>query len=221
MFLSMASQVSSEDVQALLLRCPAWETQLGDREELVASWESKPVRAQAALLRRIAMLDEADFISELSTLVARGDLLPGETEWRTRELFTDMAEEFIGSNKTELAVGFGHVLYDRVREAVRRYSLQQMCEYVLANADEYMQITGREGNWAGSSEMAALARALCRPVMAYGNNWVSQDEVQLVEAGPEAWEVQPYFAAYPAEEPRCEAIRVFQTQGGGHYQMLS
>jgi len=173
----------------------------------------------------MAILDESEFIAELAAARARGEPLSADVEWRTRELFTDMAEEFISSNKTELAADIPgwnrEALYTRVREVVSTFSLDQICDYVLLHADEYLQTTGREGNWAGSSEMAALSSVLQRPVQAYGNNWVSQDEIKLEQADGDEWKILPYFEATCYAEARGDAIRVFQTHGGGHYQMLS
>eukprot|EP00439_Symbiodinium_sp_Y106_P069434 s756_g11.t4 len=186
LFLSMALQVRAEDVKDIASRSAAWEAALGDN--LVDRWEDMGPRERASLLRRMAILDESEFIAELAAARARGEPLSADVEWRTRELFTDMAEEFISSNKTELAADIPgseeavsrclctsrwnrEALYTRVREVVSTFSLDQICDYVLLHADEYLQTTGREGNWAGSSEMAALSSVLQRPVQAYGNNW--------------------------------------------------
>eukprot|EP00931_Biecheleriopsis_adriatica_P049783 TRINITY_DN28804_c0_g1_i3.p1 TRINITY_DN28804_c0_g1~~TRINITY_DN28804_c0_g1_i3.p1 ORF type:complete len:242 (-),score=54.27 TRINITY_DN28804_c0_g1_i3:44-769(-) len=222
LFLSAAPQVAAAELTDLSSRSPAWEAELG--ADLGARWQDLQPRERAALLRRMAMLDEAEFLAELDGLLARGEQLPADVEWRTRELFTDMAEEFIGSNTTELAAdipGWDRMsLYSRVREVVSTWELERICKFVLLHGEEYMATTGREGNWAGSSEMAAMASALRRPVMAYGNNWVSQDEVQLLEVAPDQWELQPYFEAHVPGESRAEPILVFQTNGGGHYQML-
>lgn len=219
----MALQVRAEDVKDVASRSAAWEAALGDN--LADRWEDMGPRERASLLRRMAILDESEFIAELAAARARGEPLSTDVEWRTRELFTDMAEEFISSNKTELAADIPgwnrEALYSRVREVVSTFSLDQICEYVLLHADEYLQTTGREGNWAGSSEMAALSSVLQRPVQAYGNNWVSQDEVKLEQADGDEWKILPYFEATCYAEARGDAIRVFQTHGGGHYQMLS
>ncbi|CAJ1379708.1 unnamed protein product [Effrenium voratum] len=223
LFLSMATQVRKEDVYDLPARSPAWAEALGD----LSRWEDLSIRDRASLLRRMAILDEAEFIAEVAALRARGEQLRAPLMWRLEELFTDMAEEFVSSNQTELAANIPgwdrQGLYSRVREVVSSFTLDQKCEFVLLHADEYMQTTGREGNWAGSSEMAALSSVLHRPVQAFGNNWVSQDDVKIMEpeAGSSKWEVLPYFEARCFNEPRGDPIRVFQTHGGGHYQMLT
>eukprot|EP00930_Biecheleria_cincta_P048564 TRINITY_DN33850_c0_g1_i1.p1 TRINITY_DN33850_c0_g1~~TRINITY_DN33850_c0_g1_i1.p1 ORF type:complete len:362 (+),score=43.49 TRINITY_DN33850_c0_g1_i1:55-1086(+) len=224
LFLSVALQVDAADVESMLLRSDVWRQALG--HDLGQRWVSMNALERASALRRISMLDEADFISDLAVRCSRGEVLPDEVEWRVRELFKDMAEEFIGSNKTELAAnipGYDRQrIWDRVREVVRTTTLKGACEFVLKHADEYMATTGREGNWAGSSEMAAMARALQRTVIAYGNDWVTQDSVTLHELGPGTWQVQPYFQSWPLEKPDLrEPIQLFQTHGGGHYQMLT
>lgn len=222
LFLSVAPQILASDVANLYKHSPAWENVLGC--DLGSRWDSLRSIEKATMLRRIAMLDEADFFSELAAHAPDDACLPSDLETRTREMFTDMAEEFISSNKTELAANIPgwnrQALYDRIRELLKTKTFKDMQHFVLLHAGEYMQTTGREGNWAGSSEMAALANALKRDFKAYGNNWVSQDEVRLVEVAPGVWEPQPYFEAL-VQAPQGPPVVVFQTNGGGHYQMLS
>eukprot|EP00434_Breviolum_minutum_P005458 symbB.v1.2.004809.t1/scaffold270.1/size246978/20 len=50
---------------------------------------------------------------------------------------------------------------------------------------------------------------------------VTQDEVKIKEVEDGGQEVLPYFEARCFDEARGEAIRVFQVNGGGHYQMLA
>ncbi|OLP79683.1 Alanine--tRNA ligase [Symbiodinium microadriaticum] len=213
LFLSMALQVRAEDVKDVASRSAAWEAALGDN--LADRWEDMGPRERASLLRRMAILDESEFIAELAAARARGEPLSTDVEWRTRELFTDMAEEFISSNKTELAADIPgwnrEALYSRVREVVSTFSLDQICEYVLLHADEYLQTTGREGNWAGSSEMAALSSVLQRPVQAYGNNWdaavtIEQTcELQALKLAPQAKlrSLKPCFSMEERQRPSC------------------
>lgn len=193
-------------------------------------WEATPARGRASLLRRIALQDEADFIDEVRTSLRDGVSLSDEQEWRILELFKDMAEEFIATNKTELAADAGTAvpflsfglpgIYERVQKVVRETPFEKARDFVLKHAHEYMATTGREGNWAGSSEMAALARALRRPFAAYGNNFVAEDDVEVKEVEAGKLEVQPYFLAPAPAGERSLPVRVFQTKGGGHYQML-
>lgn len=221
LFLSMAPQVEPEDLRDVHLRSVRWEEALGS--DLADQWKDLQILQRANILRQMAILDEAEFLEELQAL-GSGEL-PPEAEWDVRELYTDMLEEFVSSNKHGLGDGvMGWDLqgvYKRVRKLLSEYERDQVHEFVLKHGAEYMQITGRQGNWAGSSEMAALSSVLRRPVLAYGNNRVTQDEVKvkLLEDGGK--EVQPYFEARCFAEPRGGAIRVFQVRGGGHYQMLS
>lgn len=175
------------------------------------------------------MFDESEFIARLGDLSARGDSMPPEVHWRAMELFKDMVEEFLttGSFLDELGIswtppwGDPHGRYNQVRQLARDTPSKEVYGFVLRHAEEYMRVTGREGNWAGSSEMAALANAFERSVEAYGNNWVSQDEVELRSVGPDEWEVLPYFDAIaPGGGRSLPPVRIFQTKGGGHYQTL-
>lgn len=212
LFLSMAPQVEPEDLRDVHLRSVRWEEALGS--DLADRWKDLQILQRANILRQMAIMDEAEFLEELQAL-GSAELSP-EAEWRMRELFTDMVEEFVSSNKHGLGDGvMGWDLqgvYKRVRKLLSEYEREQIHEFVLKHGDEYMQITGRQGNWAGSSEMAALSSVLRRPVLAYGNNRVTQDEVKvkLLEDGGK--EVQPYFEARCFAEPRGDAIRVFQVR---------
>merc|ERR1712118_290571 len=67
--------------------------------------------------------------------------------------------------------------------------------FVVKHAQQYVQTTGREGNWAGSSEMAALSNALRRPFEAYGNDWITQDAVAVKLQEDGSKDILPYFNA--------------------------
>jgi len=222
LFLSMALQVQPEDLKDIPSRSLRWEKLFGG--DLAERWKDMRITERALLLRQMAILDEDEFIAELQALRDGGQLTPRD-EWRMRELFTDMLEEFVGTNKHGLASGVMgwdlQGIYQRVRQLVSEYTPDQVYDFVLAHAQEYMEITGTEGNWAGSSEMAALSSVLKRPVLAFGNNNVTQDEVKIKELEDGGQEVLPYFEARCFDEARGEAIRVFQVNGGGHYQMLA
>lgn len=222
LFLSVAPQISAQDVMDLPSHSAEWSQKLGS--DLGQRWEAMPVRERAKWLRRIAMLDELELAAELKDLHLRGDVLPADVSFRVVELFKDMAEEFISSGITELAAGVSwsrQGMYERVRELANKTPEQDMVEFVLKHMEEYISITGREGNWAGSSELAALAHALGRPFEAYGNNWVSQQAVELRNGENGRWEVVPYFRAPCPEGRGGDAVCIFQTNGGGHYQMLA
>jgi len=231
LFLSMAPQLFAADVAELPSRSAAWLNLVGP--DIGTRWETASHQDRARLLRQIAMLDESEFLADLSARVIDGQQIPAGIHWRALELYKDMAEEFISSGITELAdnkswslFGSGN-MYNRVRQLTRETPPSKVHEFVLKHGKLYMQITGREGNWAGSSEMAALANAIGRKFEAYGNNWVSQDEVDMDSSGPGgSWEVLPYFTAPFAESESTNAVlqlppvSVFQVNGGGHYQAL-
>mmetsp|Transcript_37075 Transcript_37075/g.96402 ORF Transcript_37075/g.96402 Transcript_37075/m.96402 type:complete len:193 (+) Transcript_37075:2-580(+) len=186
-----------------------------------------PAPSRASWLRRTAMADEEGFIKELQAFRRTGEPLPSYHAWRLRELYKDMAEEFISSGITDLGAGIPSwnlpAVYQRVRELAGTTSDADVLDFALKHAGQYIAITGREGNWAGSSEMAALARAFDRPMLAFGNNWVTQDAIQLTkrENSEVQWEVLPYFEALVPDGRQVGVpVRVFQTNGGGHYQML-
>ncbi|CAK0873104.1 unnamed protein product [Prorocentrum cordatum] len=103
LFLSVAAQVDAADVAPLPSRGPAWAQALG--EDLGQRWEAMGVRERASLLRRMAILDEHEFVAELAALRADRQEAPGPVRERALELFKDMAEEFIDSGITELAEG--------------------------------------------------------------------------------------------------------------------
>ncbi|CAJ1403126.1 unnamed protein product [Effrenium voratum] len=131
-----------------------------------------------------AILDEAEFIAEVAALRARGEQLRAPLMWRLEELFTDMAEEFVSSNQTELAANIPgwdrQGLYSRVRcsdfavrshqsvivtkrhaaevrEVVSSFTLDQKCEFVLLHADEWP--SEREHTAA----QTALSAGTCKP----------------------------------------------------------
>jgi len=232
LFLSMAPQLCAADVAELPSKSPDWLKLLGS--DLGERWEASSNYDRARLLRQVAMLDEAKFLEDLGALVAAGQEVPAKMQWRALELYKDMAEEFISSGITELAKDmpwspFGNRnIYTRVRQLAKETPAAQVHDFVLRHGQQYMQITGRHGNWAGSSEIAAVSNATGRQFEAYGNNWVSQDVVELDPSGPGgSWEVVPYFTApFPNSEssdgalPPSPPVRVFQTNGGGHYQAL-
>mmetsp|Transcript_107475 Transcript_107475/g.302454 ORF Transcript_107475/g.302454 Transcript_107475/m.302454 type:complete len:450 (+) Transcript_107475:76-1425(+) len=227
LFLSIAPQVAATDLAELAGRSEAFAEALGP--ELIGRWETLAATERASLLRRIAILDEREFFQRLATLHRDGSASPPEDDWRTLELYKDMAEEFMSSGYSELADGVASWnlpgIYKRVRALARETPSDEVRAFVLKHMEEYLRRTGTEGNWAGSSEMAALSHALQRPVQAYGNNWVSQDAIELEEDSGRSAEVLPYFAAPPGSETQravvgTRPIRVFQTRGGGHYQML-
>lgn len=223
LFLSIAPQVTPEDLQRLTER-PLYKQSFGG--DLSQQWQAMSTSDRVRLLRKTAMLDEAEFVTKLASLLEKGEEVPPDVEWRATEFFTDMAEEFISTNRTELAANIPgwdlKAIYSRVRQVKQQMSKKEIYSFVVRHAEEYMASTGRDGNWAGSSEMVALASALRRPFAAYGNNWISQEDLELVMVGEGTWEVQPYFATPPAvAESSAEPIRVFQVGGGGHYQMLA
>jgi len=225
LFLSIAPQVSGDDVAALSSRSPVWEERLGTG--VAVSWEVLSARDRARCLRQIAMFDESDFIAQLHDLRVRGDTVPQYIHWRALELYKDMVEEFLSTGILGDELPGDNppwnmqARYDQVRRLARDTPPGEMYDFVLRHAEKYMDCTGREGNWAGSSEMAALASAFERPFAAFGNNWVSQDEVELRCVGADQWEVMPYFdVPAPGKSRGAAPVRIFQTRGGGHYQML-
>lgn len=227
LFLSIAPQVSSADVASLPQRSAAWAAALG--AEVGGTWEALDKRARARLLRRAAVLEEKEFIATLGDLHSRGEALSPDMRFRVAEMFKDMLEEFISSG---LLPGSSHQPWDlrstytRVQEHVRDTPEEEVVKFVLKNAEQYIARTSREGNWAGSSEVLALASALGRPFEAYGNNWVSKEAIDLRAGEGGRLEVLPYFRAPPAGAAdaggaAAPPVRIFQVNGGGHYQMLS
>jgi len=112
-------------------------------------------------------------------------------------MFKDMAEEYMSTGIAEQEISAGVPswdrtgIYKRIRDLAHSKRPEEIQEYVLKHAEHYMSITGRPGNWAGSSEMLALASAFGRSIEAYGNNWISQDAVYVEKSGT----VQPYLNA--------------------------
>lgn len=56
----MALQVDAEDVRLAPTRSPLWEETLGG--DLAERWQGLRIQERALLLRRMAILDEAEFI---------------------------------------------------------------------------------------------------------------------------------------------------------------
>lgn len=240
LFLSVATQVEPTDVEALSQRSEMWMDMLGPK--IRASWRKKSVPTRARFLRRIAVKDELEWIQRVRE-AWRDEPMPEADVFRTRELFMDMVEEFAREG-----CGTGGLpqlppscskekIYEVVREFKRGKTFEEEFEFVQMHMERYLEKTGHEGNWAGSSELVALSHALQRPVEAYGNNWLSQPTVQvLLSENGTRCQVLPYLAARPTEhgveshspvssaassEEGSQPIRVFQTNGGGHYQMLT
>lgn len=220
LFLAIAPQVTSSDFAGAVARvAPGWDA---------PAWGAASLLERAHLLRKLAMLEESHFLCRFAALRGERGEVPQAFQWRMLEFYRDMAEEFISSGTTELAKGVNswdlRGVYRRVRALAVETPVEQIYDFVLTHAGEYMRITGLEGNWAGSSEMAALSSALRRPFAAYGNNWVSQDDLEVEASGG----VKPYFMApvqsevsdLSEEEGLASTVRIFQKNGGGHYQML-
>lgn len=219
LFLSIAPQVTASDFAAAVVRvAPGWAA---------PAWEGASALERAHVLRRLAMLEETAFLKRFATLRAEGGGVPDELHWRMLEFYRDMAEEFISSGMTELAKGVNRLdmsaVYQRVRALVSETPVEQIYDFVLEHAEDYLRITGTEGNWAGSSEIVALSSALERPFAAYGNNWVSQDDLEVADAGEGIYYVKPYFvvpSVGSGPSGSAPTVRIFQRNGGGHYQML-
>eukprot|EP00929_Paragymnodinium_shiwhaense_P102153 TRINITY_DN65339_c0_g1_i1.p1 TRINITY_DN65339_c0_g1~~TRINITY_DN65339_c0_g1_i1.p1 ORF type:complete len:376 (-),score=67.19 TRINITY_DN65339_c0_g1_i1:87-1214(-) len=249
LFRSIAQQISTDDLDVLAKRRPQWMASLAAAADrglplpLRREWPEMTVLQRGRVLRKIAILDEREFLGELEEVRRRRSPLPPRIVQRILELFKDMAEEFISRGKTELAKDELEVackdealrdktlsasahrrnaIYQRVSSLAQESSENTMIDFVLKHAEEYLAITGRDGNWAGSSEMEALAHAFSRRFESYGNNWVSGEMVELEEVGTDLWEVRPYFQSCSQAEGADgrDAVRVFQTRGGGHYRML-
>merc|ERR1719433_493165 len=87
LFLSMAPQLSAADVAGLPSRSPDWMKLVGS--DLGERWEATSKIDRARLLRQIAMLDEFQFLEDLSALVTAGQQVPAEMQWRALELYKD------------------------------------------------------------------------------------------------------------------------------------
>eukprot|EP00931_Biecheleriopsis_adriatica_P064938 TRINITY_DN39590_c0_g1_i1.p1 TRINITY_DN39590_c0_g1~~TRINITY_DN39590_c0_g1_i1.p1 ORF type:complete len:352 (+),score=43.51 TRINITY_DN39590_c0_g1_i1:46-1101(+) len=228
-FLSVAPQVSPDDVAALPARSPDWERALGG--DLENRWGELPAADRAALLRKIAVLDEEEFITDLQILTnTNGGEIAWEKTWRAMEMFKDMAEHFISHGETELAAGVllmgptwvhRKMVYAKVREVLQEKTPREQLEFVLSHADRYFQAMRQDGTWAGTSEMVAISNSLGRPVAVYGNNRASDAwaDTELAAHG-DKWEVLPYFELGEQDNLGTEekAIRIFSCSG--HFQML-
>jgi len=188
-------------------------------------WARFSVAERVGFLRKIAVLDTHAFLARISDFhTCEVPLLPSDCD-RIMKLFKRIVEMFISSGKTDLAVGVKWWNFRSVcacvREHARHTSITKAQEFVLAHAEEYLDLLQCELSWAGSPEIMALANVIRRPFIAYGNDWISSDTVKVVSVEGGMWTVQPYLTTTtPGGTRESLPVFVFQVNGGGFYNML-
>jgi len=97
-------------------------------------------------------------------------------------------------------------------------------DFVKENFEEYCGFTSRPNNWAGTSEVIALAQVLGKRLVAFGDDKVIFHGKKQIPVDERTGLVRPYFVAEPvlpaSDEEADEPIVLFQAWGGGHYQVL-
>lgn len=176
--------------------------QLTEEDFLNASCNLLSGGSKSSHLRTLAIANETVFINKIKSK-SFSQLSSQDQEW-VREFHKDMLQEF--------SLSFGKTMHLEVREKTKKTKDDEILSYVLEKFDEYAQKTSRIGNWAGTSEIIALARVFGRPVKAYGFNFVESDDVLINPEG----KALPYFSYAGEGKP----ILIFQTGGGGHYIIL-
>lgn len=158
------------------------------------------------LLREITIFLEKDFLITKNNLAKKFDQLAPDEQHLALEMAKDWYQEVKG-NTNETREWYLKNLNDLGK--------QQMWEFVARHRDAYWQKTSCVTNWSGSTEAIVLARLLKRPVKMYGRDNVSSEKG--AELNPDGV-VIPYLEynyGYPGKP-----LLVFQTSGGGHYELL-
>ena len=192
LFRSISPQITEEDC-IVASTIPHIQSLLCSFDE----WSSYNLLEQSDLLRRLAMAEESYFFSSLSEDMALDE---EGLKW-IRELYKDMLAEI------------EHPLNFRLRETVRNTTDLEKYTYCRNHFSAYKASTSRPTNWAGTSELIALSRVFNRQTMAFGQDFASSKKVRLDQEG----NVLPYHNWPCGTNP---PIVVFQTNGGGHYQLL-
>jgi len=228
LFLAAAPQLVTSDVAALPKRSAKWKRALRG-VDLKRQWKSLSLSTRAQVLRRVALLDEHDFVQHLEDMLKHAEPVPFDVQSRAAQLFKDMAKEFIMNGLMWCKQGTAQTTADcepdavdaRVQELARENDVAETLSFVARNAGAYFRTLKCEGRWAGKSEMSALASALGRPFVAYGNDWASGDGVEVEPDEYGGSDILPFFKASVGGDAEGRSpVRVFQLGGRGQYQML-
>lgn len=202
LFHSMREQISqAELIKALKI---SWPLTLRNQ---VKRYATLPNSDQADVLRQISIEEEKEFLntSRLANIFAVNNA--ADQQW-ILEMAKDWRQEVGSLNAHDTRKWFNE-------KSVSSTGKEELWDYVKNHRNQYWAKTSCKTNWAGSAEAIAIARLLNRPLKMFGQDYATSEEGALVNNGV----VTPYLSYNDAsfETP----ILVFQTNGGGHYQMLT
>jgi hypothetical protein len=201
LFHSLREQISENELKNIKSR---WPNAIQQKVDL---YQTLSADAKADLLREIAIWEEKNFlITNNKKDVLFKDLPKDEQEWAL-EMAKDWHQEIEG-NTAHTREWFK----DKVKTKEGR---EELWQYVINHKDQYWKKTGCETNWAGTAEAISLARALNRPLKMFGRDDASDERGAKLDKEGKVIPYSEYIFGATGKP-----ILVFQTGGGGHYQML-
>lgn len=227
LFRAVAPQITAFDIAALPRSLAEASVALGE-EPLRERWVELSLEERAQYLRNIAMLSTRLFVTSLAgesrcrNLIGKQQISPEDVHARTKELFKGIVKELVSAGRLPGPPPWEHrELCAWVKEFVDRASSIEARHFVVSYAEDYLRLSVLPGHVGGGAEILALASAFRRPFLAYGNDWISRDtvEVDLTERGDSS--IQPFFwSPFDGSEGSLPPVRVFQVDGGVSYHML-
>jgi len=201
LFHSLREQISENELKNIKSRWP------NAMQVNVDLYQTLSADAKANLLREIAIWEEKNFLITRNKKDVLFKDLPKDEQYWALEMAKDWHQEIEGN--TALTRDW---FKDKVKTKEGR---EELWQYVINHKDQYWKKTGCDTNWAGTAEAIALARELKRPLKMFGRDDVSDERGAKLDKDGKVLPYSEYiFGA--TEKP----ILVFQTGGGGHYQML-
>ncbi len=161
-------------------------------------WKTLGTIDRADSLRAWAMEVEKIFFQSLPEDLQQ--LSEDEKDW-VNELYKDSLQELSRGKRT-----------DQLRQKIKAAVDKEKFDFCKNNFHEYQERTARTINFAGTTELIALARLFNRQVIIFGQDHISSESVSLEDDV-----VLPYYQRLIGSSP---PLAIFQTGGGGHYKSL-
>lgn len=201
LFHSLRAQISQDELKSIKPLVPAILHAQIDAYDAISADD------QADLLRKIAIAVQRDFLVTKNNKAKPFDALsPVDQAWAL-EMAKDWHQQFEG-DATKTRSWFNT---NKGHSAGR----ELMWQYVIAHRDAYWAQTGCVTNWAGSAEAIVFARLLNRPLKMYGMDVATTSDGALIGDDGVVLPYLQYDFGFNGAP-----LLVFQTSGGGHYQML-